>query len=142
MEETATPLQEEYNILLESFKRSRADYLNLEKRVSDERALIIKYANENLIIKLLPIVDALEEAVKKEKVDGVKLILKDFIQLLSDLGVSEIKATGETFDPSFHEAVDVTSGEENKVMQVVRKGYTLNGKVLRPARVLVGKLIV
>jgi molecular chaperone GrpE len=139
--EPTTPLQEEYNILLESFKRSRADYLNLEKRVGDERASIIKYANENLIIKLLPIVDALEEAVKKEKVDGVALILKDFNSLLSDLGVLEIKAEGETFDPAFHEAVDVTKGEENKVVEVVRKGYTLHDKVLRPARVLVGKNI-
>lgn len=131
----------EYDALLEQFKRARADYLNLEKRVASEKEVIVSFANEVLIARLLPFLDGLEKAAGDVKSEGLNLVLNEFKKVLIEAGVSEIEAKDKMFDPNFHEAVEVAEGEEGKVVEVVRKGYVLRGKVIRPGRVKVGKKI-
>lgn len=136
-----TYTEKEYNQLLEDFKRARADYLNLEKRVEAEKEVIVSFANEILIAQLLPFLDGLEKAAMETKSEGLNLVLNEFKKVLTEAGVSEIEAKDKMFDPNFHEAVEVIEGEEGKVVDVVRKGYVLRGKVIRVARVRVGKKI-
>ena len=96
---------------------------------------------------ILPLLDDLERALQSVDVrlagltwvDGVRLIHRKFQAVLEISGVQEIEADGATFDPTLHEAVMFGEGEEGKVISVVQKGYTLNGRVLRPAMVVVGK---
>ena len=137
-------------------KRAVADYRNLEQRVSEGRSELTSFVGGELIKRLLPVLDHLEQALsgisEEEKqsgwVKGVELAVKEFNQVLESEGLDQIAADGQ-FDPSLHEAVDVkemppsldSSGEpkDNMILEVVRKGYNLNGKVIRPAQVVVGK---
>ncbi len=138
-------------IELESqLKRAVADYQNLEKRVSEGRSELTSFVGAQLLKRLLPVLDHLEQVVdhggstlsgqneSKAWFQGVELAVKEFKQILQSEGLDEIAAEGQ-FDPSFHEAVDTREGEDNKILEVVRKGYTLNGKVLRPVQVVVGR---
>ncbi len=135
-------------------KRAVADYHNLEKRVSEGRSELTNYMGAELLRKLLPVLDHLEQALsgvsEAEKqsgwVKGVELAVKEFKEVLKSEGLDEIKidpstalGTGSPFDPSLHEAVDTREGENDIILEVVRKGYNLNGKVLRPAQVVVGR---
>jgi molecular chaperone GrpE len=135
-------------------KRAVADYQNLEKRVSEGRSELTNFVGAELIRKLLPVVDHLETALsgvsEQERqsgwVKGVELAVKEFESVLQSEGLEEIVAdpstalgTGSQFDPSLHEAVDTREGEHDRILEVVRKGYNLNGKVIRPAQVVVGR---
>jgi len=135
-------------------KRAVADYHNLEKRVAEGRSELTKWGTSELLIKLLPTLDHLEQALaganETERQSGwfkgVELAVKEFMQVLQSEGLDQIAAdpvtshgTGSQFDPNLHEAVDTQVGEDNKILKVVRKGYSLNGKVLRPAAVVVGR---
>lgn len=127
-------------------KRAVADYHNLEKRVSEGRSELTSFVGAELVKNLLPVVDHLEQALsgvsEEEKqsgwVRGVELAVKEFEQVLTQEGLEQIAADGQ-FDPALHEAVDTKVGEDNKILEVVRNGYTLNGKILRVAQVVVGK---
>ena len=127
-------------------KRAVADYRNLEQRVSQGRSELTSFMGGELIKRLLPVVDHLEQALagisEQERqsgwAKGVELAVKEFEQVLQSEGLGEIPADG-VFDPALHEAVDTRDGEDNKILEVVRKGYNLNGKVLRPAQVVVGR---
>ena len=127
-------------------KRAVADYQNLEKRVSEGRSELTNFVGGELIKRLLPVLDHLEQALsgvsEQEKqsgwVKGVELAVKEFKQVLQSEGLEEISADG-VFDPALHEAVDTRQGEDNKILEVIRKGYTLNGKVIRAAQVVVGR---
>ena len=127
-------------------KRAVADYQNLEKRVNEGRSELTSFVGAELVRRLLPVLDHLEQALagisEEERqsgwVKGVELAVKEFNQVLQSEGLGEILADG-VFDPSLHEAVDTRQGEDNKIIEVVRKGYNLNGKVLRPAQVVVGR---
>ena len=127
-------------------KRAVADYQNLEKRVNEGRSELTSFVGAELVRRLLPVLDHLEQALagisEEERqsgwVKGVELAVKEFNQVLQSEGLEEIVADG-VFDPSLHEAVDTRQGEDNKIIEVVRKGYNLNGKVLRPAQVVVGR---
>ncbi len=127
-------------------KRAVADYQNLEKRVSEGRSELTRWGTAELLTKILPVLDHLEQALsgvsEQEKqsgwVKGVELAVKEFEQVLASEGLGQIAADGQ-FDPALHEAVDTQEGEDNKILKVVRKGYNLNGKVLRPAQVVVGR---
>lgn len=139
-------LQDKVNELEAQLKRAVADYHNLEKRVSEGRSELTNFVGAELIRRLLPVLDHLDTALggisEDEKqsgwVRGVELAVKEFKQVLESEGLEEIHAEGE-FNPALHEAVDTKVGEDNKILEVVRKGYTLNGKVLRPAQVVVGR---
>ena len=131
----------------EKYKRARADYVNLERRVKDQQEEFSQFANSVLILKLLPILDDLEKAVGVAKDDGLpagrqglKLVLKNLQGVLKSEGIEEIKIKkGDDFDPTIMECtVAEGSGEKQKVLEVIRKGYKVKDKILRPAQVQVG----
>ena len=132
---------------LANWQRAAADFQNYKRRVEQERAEVARLANAALIINLLPLMDDLERALDSVDtrlagmtwLDGIRLIERKFQALLEMSGVTEIEADGQDFDPNVHEAVTFGEGEENKVISVVQKGYSLGGRVLRPALVVVGK---
>jgi molecular chaperone GrpE len=131
---------------LASWQRAAADYQNLKRRVEQEREEFARLGNASLIINLLPLLDDMERALENVDarlagltwLDGIRLIYRKFQALLEMNGVSEIQADGQQFDPNLHEAVMYGDGEQGKVINVVQKGYKLNGRVLRPTMVVVG----
>jgi molecular chaperone GrpE len=137
-------LIEEQKKQIEEYKtkylRALADYQNLEKRINLEKQELIKMANKNLLLKILPIVDDLEKAEIFVKDDGLKLVKDNFLKFLKNEGVEEIEVLGKEFDPQLAEAVEVVKGEkDNIVVEVLRKGYRLGDKILRVAQVKVAK---
>ncbi len=134
---------EEY---LTNWQRAQADFINYKRRTEQERQEFNSYANANLILGLLPVIDDLERALdavpakyaKHDWVEGVRLVERKFKTILEGQGVKQIKASGESFDPNFHEALRQESGDEGIVIEEFQKGYMLKDKLLRPARVVVG----
>ncbi len=118
-------------------KRTLADYQNLEKRVSDEKSEWVKMANKDLLLKLLPVFDTLNLAQRHIQDEGLILSIKQFLDVLKSVGVERINTQNQAFDPSLMEVVEKT-GEEGKVLEETRAGFTLFGKMLRPAQVKVG----
>ena len=131
---------------IEEFKnkylRALADYQNLEKRVNDERFELMKMANKNLLIKILPFLDNLEKAEIFVKDEGLKISKEHFLQILKEAGLEEIDLLNKDFDPNLAEAIDIVPGiEDNKVVEVLRKGYMYEGKIIRVVQVKVSKII-
>jgi molecular chaperone GrpE len=130
-----------------NWQRSAADFINYKRRIEQEKAEASRFASAALVINLLPVYDDLERAVSTVDanlaglnwVQGVVAIQRKFWGLLSAMGVAEIPAAGERFDPSLHEAVAKQPGDEGKVLHVVQKGYRLGERVIRPAMVIVGE---
>ncbi len=120
------------------WKRAVADYHNLEKRVHDQQVDFVKFANAALIDKLLAVLDDLERAAEHLQDSGLNLVVNHFTAVLTTEGVAEIKALHTPFDPTTMDAAEMVKGPANQVVAVVAKGYTLNGKVIRPAKVKVG----
>lgn len=131
-----------------SYLRVLADFDNFRKRQRDETSRLANCAREDLILKLLPIIDNLDRTLAAAEaehsyeslVEGVTLTLKNAREMLQREGLEPIEAVGRQFDPEFHEAmmrVETDDYPENTVIDELEKGYTLNGKVLRPARVRV-----
>jgi molecular chaperone GrpE len=124
------------------YLRAIADYQNLEKRVSDERIELMKMANRNLLIKILPFLDNLEKAEVFVKDEGLKISVNHFMQILKDAGLAEMNLLNKDFDPVTTEAVELVEGkEDNKIVEVLRKGYMFGDKILRVAQVKVSKKI-
>jgi molecular chaperone GrpE len=132
-------LEERVSELENNWKRALADYKNLERRTVEEREAFLNYSNETLIRSLLPIIDHVEMLIKHMDDRALKMILKDFHGILESEGVREIETLKKEFDPCTMDAVDVVEGEKNNVVEVLAKGYLLKDKLLRPARVKVGK---
>ena len=132
---------------LASWQRAAADFQNYKRRVEQEREDMVRLGNAALIMNMLPLIDDLERALDNVDarlagltwLDGVRLIYRKFQALLEMNGVTEITADGEQFDPNLHEAVMHGDGPDGRVISVVQKGYTLGGRVLRPAMVVVGQ---
>ena len=125
-----------------SYLRALADYRNLEKRMIDERTELIKRADASLILKLLPFLDHLQKAEAFVKDDGLKIVKDDFVKILKELGLEEINVVGKEFDPHQAEAVDVIAGDkDNIIVEILRKGYMFEGKILRIAQVKVSRKI-
>ena len=123
-----------------NWKRALADYQNLEKRTAKEKEDYIKFSNQELLSKLLPILDQLEKAGEHLKDEGLNLVLNNFKKILEDEDVVKIEVLGKEFNPQEMECLDVVQGrEENKVIEEVRAGFRLRGKVIRTAQVAVGK---
>ena len=131
--------QKEFANIENQLKRALADYQNLEKRVAEEKISWIRLANKDLLLRLLPGLDSLLLAQIHTQDEGVKVSIKHFLDILQEVGVEKIESLGKDFDPKFMEAVTTREGEEGKVVEEVRSGYTLNGAVLRPSQVIVGK---
>lgn len=131
---------------LANWQRSQADLENYIKRAEQEKAETVEYANRMLILELLPILDDFERAFASLPVeldeqhwtDGMKLIYNKTKAVLEAQGLAEIIAKGECFDPYCHEAAGQLEGEEGVVVEEIRKGYKLKGKLLRPSVVMIG----
>jgi molecular chaperone GrpE len=156
-EEEMNLMQKELNeaevqtqVAIDKMMRLAADFDNYKKRNAKEYENIRKYAAENIIKELIPIVDNFERAIESATeskdfnsfIEGVKLILNQMLNLLDKEGVTRIKAVGEVFDPNVHEAVmHIASDEypENVIIQELQKGYILRDKLVRPSMVAVSK---
>jgi molecular chaperone GrpE len=122
---------------LASWQRAQADFINFKRRNEQERLDFARFASASAFIAMLPVLDDLERAGEKW-VEGVRLVERKFKSSLEAQGVKQILALGMAFDPNFHEAVRQDKGPEGMVLQEFQKGYTLNDKLLRPAKVVVG----
>ena len=131
------------------YLRLMPEFQNYKKRVAKEKSDIHSYANEKIVTELLEVLDNFERALATDNstdvegyAQGMKLIFDQLLGVLTKSGLVEVKALGEEFDPNMHNAVMTADSEEydsNKVCSVLQKGYTLNGKVIRPSMVTVAK---
>lgn len=139
-------LQEAYDKLNQQYIRLAADFDNYRKRQEQERENLVKYGTETALKKMLEVLDnfergqkALEGVEDSEKVkECFQLVHKQVWDTLSKLGLEEIKAVGEEFDPNFHEAVmqtPTTEHPEHTVINELQKGYKVGDKILRPTLV-------
>lgn len=144
-EESGAGVSDEAKEADEKYKRLAADFQNFKRRTENERHEIAAYANERIVKELLDVMDSFERALDTAKCDdenfrnGVDLIYKQLVTVLTNFGVAEIDTEGE-FDPNFHHAVlteEAEGIEAGKILMVMQKGYTLNSRVVRPAMVKV-----
>jgi len=157
-QKTITLTEEEYNQLKQEAEQSgerilrlQADFDNFRKRLERDRQEFARYANETLITDLLNVVDDLERAVElaQEKhedfsafLKGVEMVLAHLYDLLKKSGLSAIEAKGDIFDPNYHEAlfkIETDEYPEDTVVEELQKGYMLNKRVIRTAKVKVAK---
>jgi molecular chaperone GrpE len=129
---------------LNNWRRAEADLQNYKRRTDQEKSDLLRYGSAPLIKELLTVLDDLERALANAPdpdhplAQGVELTRRNFVAVLERYGVAEIPALGQPFDPQVHEAVMQSPGEEGKVVAVIKKGYRLHDRVLRPAMVAVG----
>jgi molecular chaperone GrpE len=133
------------------FLRQTADFENYKKRAARERQDAVAFANESLLTKLLPVLDAFDMALAAAATEppaaaslqtGIVMISQQLKSALADAGLEEIDATGKPFDPNIHEAVsqvETTEVPEGYVVRQVRKGFRFRNRLLRPAGVIVAK---
>ena len=137
--------KQDYDELDDRYKRILAEFENFKKRSAKEREGLYNSILADVIEVILPVVDNLENALKVETKDedykqGIELVLKQFKDVLKSKGIEEIKAIGETFDPSMHEAVSSVQDEEKgekEIVQEYRKGYKIGNRVIRHSMVVV-----
>jgi molecular chaperone GrpE len=136
----------------ERLVRTTADFDNFKKRATREKQDAVKFANESLIQKLVPILDTFDMALAAAQnaqgeagqslQAGVNMIFQQLRGVLAEAGLEEIDASGKPFDPNVHEAVaqkETAEAPEGQVVQQLRKGYKLRERLLRPAGVVVAK---
>ncbi len=131
-------LKEKLTSLEDQLKRAVADYRNLENRVREERLEFVKYANRSLIEQLLPAFDTLLLAEKYTKDENLKITAKHILEVLKVAGIEKVETIGKKYDPITMEAVEVIEGDKEKVLEETQPGFTIYGKIIRPARVKVG----
>ena len=142
-------LTAEIKAMNEKYLRLYAEFENYKKRVQKDKEELVKYANEKIIQELLPVIDNLESALEHSKneatagiVQGVENTLKELLRILGKCGLAPVEAVGRAFDPSIHHALSVAEREdveENRVIEVFRKGYMFRDKVIRAPLVGVSK---
>ncbi len=143
---------EELQLLNDKYLRLAAEFDNYRRRTLKERQELILTAGENLIVGILPILDDFERALdmlhkaegdNNSAIEGTELIFSKLLSYLNSKGLKTIEAMGEELDTDFHEAVALVPSEKSKkkniIVDVVQKGYTLNGKVIRFAKVVVAQ---
>ena len=144
-------LQKEKDELFEKLQRISADYANFQKRVPRQIEDNVSYEKERIIKTLLPALDNFDHTLQKghsaESVEdvlkGVQIIHEQMLDILKSQGVERIKAAGEKFDPSVHQALTQRSDPEKPdgvVLEEFQAGYKLNGRVIRPSKVVVNKV--
>jgi molecular chaperone GrpE len=149
--DTIESLRAEKDELFAKLQRVSADYANFQKRVPKQISDTIGYEKERIIKTLLPALDnfehTLQNAHSAEDVDvlvkGIRIIYDQLLDILKSHNVEQIEALGERFDPAMHQAMTQQSDpdkEENTVLEEFQKGYRLNGRVIRPSKVIVNKL--
>ncbi len=138
-------LEEERDKYRELLLRSKADFENYKKEKSKELEKFKDFANQQLMLELIPVLDHLQmalsaggdvESLKK----GVEMVNRDFLNVLKKFGMEKIESEGKKFDPNFHEAIEVVKAKDVSPGMVVKEfqsGFILRGRLLRPARVAV-----
>lgn len=138
----------EYKELQDRYLRLAAEFDNYKKRMAKEYSRILETSADEPIRDLLDVVDDFERALAFENSDaenfrqGIGLIYTKLMEMLTKRGLVKIKGKGEQFDPLYHHAVmqlETDEQEEGKIVEEIQKGYTINGRVLRPAQVVVAK---
>lgn len=140
---------------LSGWQRSRADFLNYKKEEMERIGELIKYASEELILKILPILDNFylveknlpENLRNEENIKGILQIKNQIQDFLKSQGVEELNFLGQKFDPNFMEVIEevepasaeASAGKSGIVVEEIQKGYKINGRLLRPAKVRVVK---
>lgn len=135
---------------LDGWQRARADFTNYKKRVERDQALVYQSASASILKRFLDALDDLDRALKNRPTDGdgaawaegVELVSRKFHSILDAEGVKPMEAEGQEFDPNLHEAItqeESTEFESGQVIEVVKKGYWIGDRVLRPALVRVAK---
>jgi molecular chaperone GrpE len=137
----------------ERLLRTTADFENFKKRAAREKQDALKFANESLIQKLIPLLDNFDMALaavqngqtgaaSSSLQSGINMILQQFKSALTEAGLEEVDATGQPFDPNLHEAIsqqETAEVPEGHVVQQLRKGYKLRDRLLRPASVIIAR---
>jgi molecular chaperone GrpE len=150
-EDALASMEEELTLAKDAVLRAQADSQNVMRRAEQDVEKARKFALERFCSELLPVVDNLERALEagsgddeilKPIAEGVQLTLKSFQDALKKFNIEAIDPMGEPFDPQLHQAmsmVDNPDVEPNTVIFVMQKGYTLHGRLVRPAMVMVSK---
>jgi len=140
-------LKEEY---LAGWQREKADFINYKKEESARVSELMDYFRAQQVLEILKVIDNWDRAMKHTPKElenspwlkGIEMIENQLKEFLKSEGVEEIKAEGEKFNPEFHEVIEEQedgSGESGDILEVLEKGYTLNNKLIRPAKVKVSK---
>lgn len=134
---------------LNSWKRTAADFENYKKRREKEDRELLQFAQEVTVVKMLPTLESLEQALKhapndekfKTWSEGVIKIVQQLEKVLLEMGVEKIKSVGEKFDPHLHEAVEQVASDKasGTILEEIQTGYKLNHKVIRPTKVKVAR---
>ncbi len=137
---------------LTGWQRTKADFVNARKRDEEERKEFIKFSNERLVESLIPVLESFDLAMANretwEKVDknwrmGVEYIYSQLRKILNESGLEEVSPVGQKFDPARDEAVEYVpvteEGQDQVILGVIQKGYSLNKKQMRPPKVKVGE---
>ncbi|MGD8548102.1 MAG: nucleotide exchange factor GrpE, partial [Desulfobacterales bacterium] len=151
MEEKIESLKKEAAENHDRMLRMAAEFENYKKRAAREMNDFRKFANENFVKAMLPVVDNLDRAIESSSndkhantsvVEGVTMTLKEILKVFEEFNVKPFESLGKTFDPSLHQAVMQEEGEkypDNTVLKELQKGYMIHDRLLRPAMVVVSK---
>ncbi len=122
------------------YLRALADYQNLEKRIEAMKADVQQKTRNDIVSKFLSVLDHLEKAEAFMQDDGLRMIANEIRSVISDVGLEELDLVGKEYDPYTAEAIDVVQGEhDNIVVDILRKGYKIGDRIIRPAQVRVSK---
>ncbi|MES2768456.1 MAG: nucleotide exchange factor GrpE [Bdellovibrionota bacterium] len=149
-DDPASELKAQNEKLLNDMLYLKADFENYKKRMIKERSDVMKYGSENLIVSLLDLLDNFERAMSMEITpenvksfsDGINMISSEFKNVLNRFGVTEVKALGQNFDPSHHEAMGTEPTDEYKpgtISKVFTKPYKLHDRLIRPGKVIIAQ---
>jgi len=148
--EDVNETSKELKITKENLIRALADIENIRRRSEKDIANAHKYALKNFVLALLPTFDSLAKALAhafhhpeaKKIHEGIALTIEMLLKVLNQFGIEPINPINDTFDPLLHEAmtmIDKKDAKDNSILEVLQKGYLLNGRLIRPARVIVAK---
>lgn len=128
---------------LAGWQRSKADLINFRKEAEEGRISFAKFASQDFVTQLLPVLDSFDASISHGADDGTTQIHKQLISTLKQNGVEQLNPEGEEFDPNLHDPVETVKvkdkKQDHKVIEVVQTGYTMHGKVIRAPRVRVGE---
>ena len=152
LEDRIKALEKEKNELSDRLLRTMAEFDNYRKRVTREKEGLVKYGTERIALEILSVVDNFERALEQSHqttdaepvIEGLKMTLKQLLAALEKFKITPFNSVGEQFDPEIHEAMaqqEHPDYEDNTVIEQFQKGYMLEKKLLRPARVLVSRAL-
>ncbi|MFH1582149.1 MAG: nucleotide exchange factor GrpE [bacterium] len=141
--------QKQRDEYLAGWQRAKADFINHKKEEMERMERIMRYAEEEMVLKIIPILDNFElteknlseEDKKDDKIKGILQIKNQIQNLLKTSFVEEINTKGAKFDPNFHEAIEMVESKEKSgtILEELQKGYLMDGKLIRPSKVKVAK---